>query len=61
VVLIASLDDRSVDYWWTDYHFGQRVTAALRRSYEFDRMAGRYFVYRPRAASGSERQEPSRP
>jgi hypothetical protein len=61
VVLIASLDDRSVDYWWTDYHFGRRVTAALRRSYQFERMAGRYFVYRPRPSSVPAAQEPSRP
>jgi len=53
VVLVVSLDDPSVDYWWTDYHFGRRVAQALRRSYKFDRLAGRYFVYRPRTAASA--------
>ena len=47
VVLVVSLDDRSVDYWWNDYHLGPRIAEALRRSYRFDRSVGRYFLYRP--------------
>ena len=47
VVLIVSLDDPSVDYWWTDYHFGPRIAKALRQSYKFDRMVGRFYLYRP--------------
>ena len=53
VVLVVSLDDPSVEYWWTDYHFGRRIAQALRRSYKFDRLAGWYFVYRPRAAASA--------
>jgi hypothetical protein len=47
VVLAVSLEDRSVDFWWTDFHFGPRVAKALRSSYAFDRGVGRYFLYRP--------------
>ena len=47
VVLIVSLDDRSLDYWWTDYHFGPRIAKALRASYRFERSLGRYYLYRP--------------
>ena len=49
VVLVVSLDDPSVDYWWTDYHFGPRIAKALRQSYRFERMIGRFYLYRPRA------------
>jgi hypothetical protein len=47
VVLVVSLDDRSLDFWWNDYHLGPRVARALRSSYRFDRSVGRYFLYRP--------------
>ena len=47
VVLVVSLEDRSVEYWWNDYHLGPRIVGALRRSYRFDRSVGRYFLYRP--------------
>jgi hypothetical protein len=46
VVLVVSLEDRDVDYWWSDFHFGARVAKALRTSYVFDRHVGRYFAYR---------------
>ena len=46
VVLVVSLDDKGAAYWWTDFHFGARVTDALRKSYRPDGMVGRYFVYR---------------
>ena len=45
VVLLVSLDDRSFDYWWRDFHFGPRVAKALRALYAFDRQIGRYFLY----------------
>ena len=48
VVLIVPLEDRSLDYWWTDFHYGPRVAAALRDSYRADGTLGRYFLYRPR-------------
>jgi hypothetical protein len=48
VVLVLSLDDRSLDYWWTGFHYGRRVAAALRNSYRADGTLGRYFLYRPR-------------
>jgi hypothetical protein len=44
---VVSLDDHSVETWWTDYHFGPRVAKALRTSYKFDRMIGRFYLYRP--------------
>jgi Glycosyltransferase family 87 len=47
VVLAVPLENRSLDYWWTDYHFGPRVAGALRKSYKLDRSVGRYFLYRP--------------
>ena len=47
VVLVVSLDDPSVEYWWTDYHFGPRIAKALRQSYRFDRTIGRFYLYRP--------------
>ena len=34
VVLVVPLDDRSFDFWWTDFHFGPRVADALRRAYQ---------------------------
>jgi hypothetical protein len=46
VVLLVPLEDRTLDYWWTDYHFGPRMANALRASYTFDRSVGRYFLYR---------------
>ena len=46
VVLVVSLEDRSADYWWNDYHLGPRIAEALRRSYRFDRSVGRYYLYR---------------
>jgi hypothetical protein len=49
VVLVVSLEDRSADFWWVDYHLGPRVADALRKSYRFDRSVGRYFLYRPRS------------
>lgn len=47
VVLVVSLEDRSLDFWWTDYHLGPRIANALRASYRFDRLVGRYYLYRP--------------
>jgi hypothetical protein len=47
VVLLVSLEDRSLDYWWSDYHFGPRVANALRASYRPERWVGRYLLYRP--------------
>jgi hypothetical protein len=48
VVLVVELDDRSLDFWWNDFHYGPRVAAALRNSYRADGTLGRYFLYRPR-------------
>ena len=36
VVLVVSLEDRSVDYWWNDFHLGPRIAGALRRSYRLE-------------------------
>jgi len=47
VVLAVPLEDRSLDYWWTDFHYGARVAAALRSAYRPDGIRGRYFLYRP--------------
>jgi len=47
VVLLVSLEDRRLDYWWFDYHFGPRVANALRTSYRPERWVGRYLLYRP--------------
>jgi hypothetical protein len=47
VVLVVSLDDRRFDFWWNDFHLGPRIANAIRKSYRFDRIVGRYFVYRP--------------
>ena len=35
------------DEWWRDYHLGQPVISALRRSYRFDGQADGYYVYVP--------------
>ena len=51
VVLVVSLEDRSLDFWWTDYHLGPRIANALRASYRFDRLIGRYYLYRPVSAA----------
>ena len=48
VVLIVPLEDRGLDYWWADFHFGPRIATALRSSYRPDGTVGRYFLYRPR-------------
>ena len=48
VVLVVSLEDRTVEFWWNDFEYGPRVAAALRKSYRPDGLVGRYFVYRPR-------------
>ena len=48
VVLVVSLDDPTVEFWWNDFQYGPRVAAALRKSYRPDGLVGRYFVYRPR-------------
>ena len=48
IVLVVPLEDRNVDYWWSDFHFGPRIAAALRGSYRSDGTLGRYFLYRPR-------------
>ena len=48
VVLVVSLDDKSVEYWWNDFHYGPRVVAALRKAYRADGLVGRYYIYRPR-------------
>lgn len=47
VVLAVSLDDRNLDYWWRDFHFGARVADALRGAYRADGTRGRFFLYRP--------------
>jgi hypothetical protein len=47
VVLVVRLENREVDFWWTDYHFGPRVARALRNSYRADGRARRYHIYRP--------------
>jgi hypothetical protein len=47
VVLAVPLDDPSLDYWWTDFHYGARVAAALRSAYRADGSRGRFFLYRP--------------
>jgi hypothetical protein len=46
VVLVVPLENRELDYWWSDYAFGPRVAAALRRGYRPDGLVGRYYVYR---------------
>ena len=48
VVLVVSLEDPAVEFWWNDLQYGPRVAAALRKSYRPDGLVGRYFVYRPR-------------
>ena len=48
VVLAVPLDDRSLDFWWTDFHYGERVAAALRSAYRADGTRGRFFLYRPK-------------
>jgi hypothetical protein len=48
VFLVVSLEDRDVEYWWNDFHFGPRVAAALRKNYRPDGLIGRYYVYKPR-------------
>lgn len=48
VVLVVPVEDRSLDYWWNDFHYGPRVAAALRDAYQPAGTVGRYFVYRPR-------------
>jgi len=48
IVLVVSLEDPAVDFWWNDFEYGPRVAAALRKSYRPDGLVGRYFVYRPR-------------
>jgi hypothetical protein len=48
VVLVVPVEDRRFDYWWNDFHYGRRVAAALRASYQPMGTVGRYFVYRPR-------------
>jgi hypothetical protein len=48
VVLVVSLEDPTVEFWWNDFEYGPRVAAALRKSYRPDGLVGRYFVYRPR-------------
>ena len=47
VVLVVPIENRSLDYWWNDFHYGPRVAAALRASYRPAGTVGRYFVYRP--------------
>ena len=53
VVLVVSLQNPAVDYWWTDYHLGPRVANALRRSYRPAGKIGRYHLYRPMNHSAS--------
>jgi hypothetical protein len=48
VILLVPLENRDQDFWWTDFHFGPRVANAIRASYRFDRIVGRYYVYRPK-------------
>lgn len=33
--------------WWGEFHFGLRVVNALRRSYVFEGVVDRYYLYRP--------------
>lgn len=47
VVLVVRLENRDLDFWWSDYHFGPRVARALRASYRPERRVGRYHLYRP--------------
>ena len=47
VVLVVPIENRNLDYWWSDFHYGPRVAAALRASYRPAGTVGRYFVYRP--------------
>lgn len=47
VVLVAPLEDPASDAWYTDYHFGPRIAAALRDAYRADARVGRYYLYRP--------------
>jgi hypothetical protein len=49
VVLVVPLDNRDLDYWWSDYSFGSRVAAALRQTYRLDGVVGRYYLYRPKS------------
>ena len=48
VVLVVPVEDRNLDYWWTNFHYGPRIAAALRTAYRPAGTVGRYFVYRPR-------------
>jgi hypothetical protein len=47
VVLVVSLDDGQLEFWWEDFHLGPRIARALRKAYKFDRIVGRYYLYRP--------------
>jgi hypothetical protein len=47
VVLVVPLENRELDFWWSDYHFGPRVAQALRHAYRWDGKVGRYHLYRP--------------
>jgi hypothetical protein len=49
VVLVVSLDNRDLDYWWSDYSFGLRVATALRENYQSNGIVGRYYLYRPKS------------
>jgi hypothetical protein len=56
VVMVVPLENRNVDFWWTDFHFGPRVADALRRSYRFDRRVERYTLYRPEPDAHEDRR-----
>jgi hypothetical protein len=45
IVLLEPLDDSA---WWADYHFGNRVIAAVERSYTLSERVQGYDIYRPR-------------
>jgi hypothetical protein len=47
VVVMMGRFDREGEGLCPRFHFGPRVTAALRRSYRFERQVGDYFVYVP--------------
>jgi hypothetical protein len=47
VVLVVPLQDETLEFWWTDFHLGPRVAAALRRTYRADGQVGRFYLYRP--------------
>lgn len=58
VVLLVALEDRRLDYWWDDYHFGPRIAHALRTSYRLEQQVGRYYLYRPQPLTAGQSDVP---